>query len=234
MSALVMRRAVAAALTATILFGASSSAAHAEIQDYEFRLVKAETKKGDAELAVRLVNKKSGRPVPNAVIFTKRIDMAPDGMETMASPIEQLPSTEPGIYRFKTNLSMQGRWQLSPGAKIEGSTAQLRASWSLRRCHETHPLVLAVSVVIMTAGIGGFWLGHQGGLKGFTALGQTQAPLRPSGPVIYYQDPDSKPLYSTDPDQSRLCPLHGVDQAVTGFDRSLQFVHYTVYSPGGR
>jgi hypothetical protein len=71
-------------------------------------------------LAVRLVNKKSGRPVPNAVIFTKRIDMAPDGMETMASPIEQLPSTEPGIYRFKTNLSMQGRWQLSLGAKIEG------------------------------------------------------------------------------------------------------------------
>ena len=120
MSALVMRRAAAAALTATILFGAASSAAHAEIRDYEFRLVKVEAKKGDAELAVRLVNKKSGRPVPNAVIFTKRIDMAPDGMETMASPIEQLPPTEPGIYRFKTNLSMQGRWQLSLGAKIEG------------------------------------------------------------------------------------------------------------------
>jgi Cu(I)/Ag(I) efflux system membrane fusion protein len=62
--------------------------------------------------------------------------------------------------------------------------------------------VLAVSAVIMTAGIGGFWLGHQGVLKGFTALGQTQAPSRPSGPVIYYQDPDGKPLYSADPAQT--------------------------------
>jgi Cu(I)/Ag(I) efflux system membrane fusion protein len=62
--------------------------------------------------------------------------------------------------------------------------------------------VLAVSAVIMTAGIGGFWLGHQGVLKGFTALGQTQAASQPSGPVIYYQDPDGKPLYSADPAQT--------------------------------
>jgi hypothetical protein len=120
MSALVMRRAAAAALTATILFGAASSAAYAEIRDYEFRLVKTEAKKGEAELAVRLINKKTGKPVPNAVIFAKRIDMAPDGMVEMATSVEQLPSTEPGVYRFKTNLSMQGRWQLSLGAKVQG------------------------------------------------------------------------------------------------------------------
>ena len=39
--------------------------------------------------------------------------MAPDGMADMAAKIEQLPSTESGVYRFKTNLSMAGRWQLS-------------------------------------------------------------------------------------------------------------------------
>jgi YtkA-like len=127
MSVLNMRRATAAALTATMLLGAAS-ATYAEIRDYEFRLVKAETKKGDAELAVRLVNKKSGKPVPNAVIFAKRIDMAPDGMETMASPIEQLPSTEPGVYRFKTNLSMQGRWQLSLGAKVQGENGSVESN----------------------------------------------------------------------------------------------------------
>jgi hypothetical protein len=127
MSALVKRRATAAALTATILFGAASSAAYAEIRDYEFRLVKAEMKKGNAELAVRLVNKKSGKAVPDAVIFAKRIDMAPDGMEMMASPIEQLPSTEPGVYRFKTNLSMQGRWQLSLGAKVQGEDGSVES-----------------------------------------------------------------------------------------------------------
>jgi hypothetical protein len=120
-----MRAATVAALTATILFGAASSAAYAEIRDYEFRLAKAETKKGEAELAVRLVNKKTGKLVPNAVIFAKRIDMAPDGME--ASTIEQLPSTEPGVYRFKTDLSMQGRWQLSLGAKVQGENGSVES-----------------------------------------------------------------------------------------------------------
>jgi hypothetical protein len=101
------------------------SHAQAEIRDYEFRLVKDEMKKGDAEVAVRLVNKKTGKSVPNAVIFAKRIDMAPDGMEMMASSIEQLPSTEPGVYRFKTELSMQGRWQLSLGAKVQGENGSV-------------------------------------------------------------------------------------------------------------
>jgi YtkA-like len=122
-----MRRAAAVALTATTLLGAASFAARAEIGDYEFRLVKPEMKKGNAELAVRLVNKKSGKAVPDAVIFAKRIDMAPDGMETMASPVEQLPSTEPGVYRFKTNLVMQGRWQLSLGAKVQGEDGSVES-----------------------------------------------------------------------------------------------------------
>jgi hypothetical protein len=104
-----------------------ASHAQAEIRDYEFRLVKAEMKKGDAEVAVRLVNKKTGKLVPNAVIFAKRMDMAPDGMELMASSIEQLPSTEPGVYRFKTELSMQGRWQLSLGAKVQGEQGSVES-----------------------------------------------------------------------------------------------------------
>jgi hypothetical protein len=126
MSALWMRRA-AATLAITAMFGAASSAVHAEIRDYEFRLVKSEMKKGDAEVAVRLVNKKTGKLVPNAVIFAKRIDMAPDGMEMMASSIEQLPSNEPGVYRFKTELSMQGRWQLSLGAKVQGEEGSVES-----------------------------------------------------------------------------------------------------------
>jgi YtkA-like len=131
MSAFKLRHAAAAALMATIL-GTASSATHAEIRDYEFRLVKAEMKKGSAEVVVRLINKKSGKAVPDAVIFAKRIDMAPDGMETMASPIEQLPSTEPGVYRFKTNLVMQGRWQLSLGAKVQGEEGSVENKLVLR------------------------------------------------------------------------------------------------------
>ena len=36
--------------------------------------------------------------------------------------VEQVPSTEPGIYRFKAHLGMQGRWRLSLAAKVEGET----------------------------------------------------------------------------------------------------------------
>jgi hypothetical protein len=108
-----------------VLFGLMwvvvSAATLADVKDYEFQLVQSEMKKGDgAIISVRLVNKKSGKPVPDAVIFAKRIDMAPDAMQEMTAPLEQLPSTEPGIYRFKTDLSMQGRWRLSLGAKVQG------------------------------------------------------------------------------------------------------------------
>jgi hypothetical protein len=53
--------------------------------------------------------------------------MAPDGMVEMATSVEQLPSTEPGVYRFKTNLSMQGRWQFSLGAKVQGENGSVES-----------------------------------------------------------------------------------------------------------
>ena len=59
----------------------------ADIKDYEFQLVQNEAKKGEAVIAVRLVNKKTGKAVPDAVIAAKRIDMAPEGMADMAPRI---------------------------------------------------------------------------------------------------------------------------------------------------
>jgi hypothetical protein len=104
-----------------------------DVKDYEFQLVQSELKKGDgAIVAVRLLNKKTGQAVPDAVIFAKRIDMAPDGMATMDSPLEALTSTEPGIYRFKTNLMMAGRWQLSLGAKVQGETGSVESKLVLQ------------------------------------------------------------------------------------------------------
>jgi YtkA-like len=101
----------------------SITLARADAKDYEFQLVQKEMKRGDdAIVAVRLVDKRTGKPVPDAVIFAKRIDMAPDNMPTMTAPLEQVPSTEPGVYRFKTNLPMEGGWQLSLGAKVQGET----------------------------------------------------------------------------------------------------------------
>ena len=116
----------AAAALAAALSVAALSPARADITDYEFRLVQTDVKQGNgATIAVRLVDKRSGNAVPDAVIFATRIDMAPDGMPTMAAPIEALPPTEPGVYRFRTNLLMAGGWQLSLGAKIQGETGTL-------------------------------------------------------------------------------------------------------------
>ena len=85
-----VKRAAAVALIGLVCLSASSSA-RAGIGDYEFQLVQNEIKKGgDAILAVRLIDKRSGKPVPDAVIIAKRVDMAPDGMAEMAEPIEQL------------------------------------------------------------------------------------------------------------------------------------------------
>ena len=43
-------------------------------------------------------------------------------MQEMATRITPMPSTEPGVYRFKAAVTMQGRWQLSLGAKVQGET----------------------------------------------------------------------------------------------------------------
>jgi len=125
MSILFSNRATAAAL-ACALSVVSVVPASAEIGDYEFRLIQTTIKQGsNAEVAVRLIDKRTGNAVPGAVIFAARIDMAPDGMPTMNSPIEALPSNEPGIYRFRTALTMVGGWQLSLAAKIQGETGTL-------------------------------------------------------------------------------------------------------------
>jgi hypothetical protein len=97
----------------------------AAIQDYEFQLVESEIKKGEAVIAVRLINKVAGKPVPNAVIFATRLDMAPDGMQEMATKVTPVPSPEPSVYQFKANLSMAGGWQLSIGAKVQGETGSV-------------------------------------------------------------------------------------------------------------
>ena len=114
-------RAVRAAFV-TVAIAGSVGIARADIKDYEFQLVDQTVKKGDAVIAVRLVHKPDGKPVPDAVIFATRLDMAPDGMQEMGTKIAPMPSTEPGVYKFKATLTMAGGWQLSLGAKVQGET----------------------------------------------------------------------------------------------------------------
>ncbi|MBR0692786.1 FixH family protein [Bradyrhizobium lablabi] len=117
-----LARAAAAALIGVALTGVAKPA-RADIKNYEFQLTQATVRVGDDRvIAVRLVDKTTGRAVPDAVIFATRLDMAPDGMQEMATKVTPMPGTEPGAYRFRATFGMAGRWQLSLGAKVQGET----------------------------------------------------------------------------------------------------------------
>jgi hypothetical protein len=112
-----IRRFLFAGIVATALTGSAFAGAN----DYVFEPVKAEVKKGDdVVVAVRLKHKATDKPVADAVIVQARIDMGPDGMGDMVSPLAPVPSNDPGVYAFKTELSMAGRWLLSIAAKVQG------------------------------------------------------------------------------------------------------------------
>src|SRR6266481_62842 len=109
----------AAFLAATFL----AAPAVAGADDYVFERMKAEIKSSNvATVAVRLVHKPSGKPVTEAVIVQTRLDMAPDGMASMATAHVPLPSPEPGVYAFKASLTMAGRWLLTISAKVQGES----------------------------------------------------------------------------------------------------------------
>lgn len=118
-------RAMRASLLVAAVSGASTNA-FADIKDYKFELVDPSVQAGpDKTITVRLLDAKTGKPVPDAVIFATRLDMAPDGMQEMATKIVPMPGAEPGTYRFKATFGMAGRWQLSLGAKVQGETGSV-------------------------------------------------------------------------------------------------------------
>jgi|SRR5450759_4855181 len=123
-----LSRALQAALIGIALTG-TAGIARAEVKDYEFKLVEPTVAVGkDKIVTVQLVNKKTGKTVPDAVIFTTRLDMAPEGMPEMATKIAVEPgAADPGSYRLKATFGMEGKWQLSLGAKVQGETGTVES-----------------------------------------------------------------------------------------------------------
>jgi hypothetical protein len=127
MNKLHIARALRAALIGVAAIG-SAGIARADIKDYKFELVDQTVQAGpDKVITVRLTNIKTGKTVPDAVIFATRLDMAPDGMQEMATKIASMPGGEPGVYKFKATFGMAGRWQLSLGAKVQGETGTVES-----------------------------------------------------------------------------------------------------------
>ena len=117
---------LAGALILLLLQIATTFPARADITDYEFRLVEGQKPHlGATTIVVELLRRATGDRIGDAVLFAQRLDMEPDGMATMTSALELLPSAEPGTYRFRTNLTMAGGWRLSLAAKIQGERETL-------------------------------------------------------------------------------------------------------------
>ena len=108
---------------------AATVPAFAGAKDFEFQAVQSEIKNGDgSDLAVRLIDKRTGKPVAGAVIFRTQLDMSPDSMDEMLAKHEPAPSTEPGVYRFKADLTMAGGWAFKLQAKVPGEPETIEGS----------------------------------------------------------------------------------------------------------
>ena len=113
---------LAQAITLAAAFGAQAAP-----EDYAFTLTGSELHPGDgADIAVSLTDLRTNAPVSGAVIFTTRLDMAPDGMEGMTTPVEVMAEGEPGVYHLKADLVMGGNWRLQIAAKVQGEAETVR------------------------------------------------------------------------------------------------------------
>lgn len=116
------------ALLGSVLLGGPSHAI-AGSSDYVLEPVNVAVKNGaGSELAVRLVHKPSGKPVTGAVLFRTRLDMSPDSMAEMTAKHVAMPTSEPGVYRFKADLTMAGGWAFKVMAKVPGESETVQGT----------------------------------------------------------------------------------------------------------
>ena len=107
----------------------SASAALAAAADYEFQPVVVDVKNGSgSELAVRLVHKPSGKAVDGALLIRTRLDMSPDSMGEMTAKHTAMPGSEPGVYRFKADLTMVGGWAFKLQAQVPGESETVQGT----------------------------------------------------------------------------------------------------------
>ncbi|WP_149536686.1 FixH family protein [Siccirubricoccus phaeus] len=119
----------AAVLGAALVTSAPASTAFAAASDYRFELASARPAgPGKTDVTVRLVRVRDGRPVPDAVVFQTRADMAPAGMPTMTGNVAPQPGQQPGTYRFQVDTGMAGGWALTLSAKVQGEPETVRST----------------------------------------------------------------------------------------------------------
>lgn len=76
----------------------------------------------NVRIDVRLLDP-GGKPVPaNINVSSVRLDMGPDGMANMTTPIRPIASSQTGVASFAADIPMAGRWALTITGKAEGQT----------------------------------------------------------------------------------------------------------------
>jgi YtkA-like len=119
----------AAVLGAAVVTPLPASKALAAATDYRFEVVNARPAgPGKTDVTVRLVRVRDGRPVPDAVVFQTRADMAPAGMPTMTGNVSPQAGQQPGTYRFQVDTGMAGGWALTLSAKVQGEAETVRST----------------------------------------------------------------------------------------------------------
>ena len=117
---------------ATLALALSATTAFGGAEDFRFALVSTDHRVGSgAVVEVSLTDLRTNTPVEGAVIFATRMDMAPEGMETMTSPVTAMPAETPGHYRFATDITMAGGWRFSIAAKVQGEAETVEAEIEL-------------------------------------------------------------------------------------------------------
>jgi len=111
------------AVAASFALALVATAAYAAKGDYVFEPVAVEVRSGSgSELAVRIIHKPSGKPVEGVVLFRTRLDGSPHNMASMTAKHTALPSSEPGVYKFRADFTMAGNWAFKLMAKVPGES----------------------------------------------------------------------------------------------------------------
>ena len=108
---------------------AAACGAQAAPEDYAFKIMGGALHPGKAvNIAVSLTDLRTNTPVSNAVIFATRLDMAPEGMESMTTPVDAVAFDSPGQYQFKADLAMAGNWRFQIAAKVQGEAETVQGA----------------------------------------------------------------------------------------------------------
>ena len=124
-----MKRTIRMFAAASLALAVAATSVFAAPNDYGFEPVSVNIRKADgSELAVRLLHKPTGKPVEGAVLLRTRLDMSPDNMEGMTANHAALPLSEPGVYKFRADLTMVGGWALRLVAKVPGEAEMVHGT----------------------------------------------------------------------------------------------------------